>query len=76
MECREVVVRLWEYLDGELAPEEVLSLRVHLDGCPRCRSCHCCDRAFLRLLRRALAAPEPAPPTLLASVRTRLSGPL
>ena len=52
MRCEEVLIRLWEYLDDELAPEEVEMVKAHLTGCPRCHPAYCCDRAFLALLAR------------------------
>jgi anti-sigma factor RsiW len=52
MRCEEVVIRLWEYLDDELAPEEAEAVRAHLDHCCHCHPAYCCDRAFLELLAR------------------------
>jgi mycothiol system anti-sigma-R factor len=52
MECEEVLVRLWEYLDQELGPEEAQSVREHLFECLSCRPAYQCDRAFLELLAR------------------------
>jgi mycothiol system anti-sigma-R factor len=73
MECREVIDRLWEYLDDELAAEEAAAVRHHLAGCrtcpPRCR----CDRTFLLVIVRALTAPRPAPAGLSESVRAILA---
>jgi mycothiol system anti-sigma-R factor len=52
MECEEVLVRLWEYLDDELRPEEADGVRTHLKRCPDCYPAYCCDRALLHLLAR------------------------
>lgn len=52
MKCEDVLLRLWEYLDQELAPEEAGAVWNHLQGCSRCHPCYCCDRAFLALLAR------------------------
>lgn len=52
MNCEEVLIRLWEYLDQELAPEEAAVVRAHLRRCPECHPAYCCDRAFLELLAR------------------------
>lgn len=71
MECEEVVIRLWEYLDQELGPEEAGWVGEHLYGCPRCRPAYCCDRAFLDLLARQSTGCK-APPVLVASIRARL----
>ena len=53
MECREVIERLWEYLDGELAAEEAAAVAAHLAGCPTCGPRCRCDRAFLLLIVRS-----------------------
>ena len=60
MECDQVVIRLWEYLDQELAPEVAAEVRVHLSGCPHCYPEYCWDRALLDLLaqvRSSCSAP-------------------
>ena len=69
MECREVIERLWEYLDDELAAEEAADLRRHLAGCRTCGPRCACDRAFLVLLVRSLTGPCRAP----GELRTRLA---
>jgi len=73
MECREVIDRLWEYLDDELAAEEAAAVRRHLAGCGVCPSRCDCDRTFLLVIVRALRAPRPAPRHLHALVRARLA---
>ena len=73
MECREVIDRLWEYLDGELAAEEAAAIRRHLGECPACHPRCCCDRAFLLVVRRSLSKPCPAPVAFSQAVRVRLA---
>jgi anti-sigma factor RsiW len=68
MECEEVVSRLWEYLDQELAPEEAEEVGVHLMRCVRCHPRFCCDRALLELLARQRVE-CPIPPGLVFRVR-------
>lgn len=68
MRCEEVLARLWEYLDEELAPEEVESVKQHLSGCPLCHPAYRCDRALLELLARQHSHSE-APAGLLLRVR-------
>jgi len=72
MECREVIDRLWEYLDDELAAEEAAAVRHHLAGCPTCHPRCRCDRTFLLVIVRTLTAPCPAPAGLSESVLARL----
>jgi mycothiol system anti-sigma-R factor len=71
MECVEVLKRLWEYLDQELASEEAEAVGAHLSHCAGCYPSFSCDRAFLELLARQRAG-CPAPPTLVARVRSCL----
>ncbi len=71
MECEEVLIRLWEYLDQELGSEEAEKVRAHLKRCRECYPAYCCDRAFLELLAR-LRDGCSAPPALLDSVIAQL----
>jgi len=71
MECKEVLVRLWEYLDEELRPEEALAVEAHLRDCAGCYPAYCCDRALLELLARQRTSCS-APPRLLLWVRRTL----
>jgi mycothiol system anti-sigma-R factor len=68
MQCKEVETRLWEYLDGELAPEEAQAVARHVKRCARCHPAYCCDRALLALLARQRAMGS-APPSLWLRVQ-------
>ena len=52
MECEEVLIRLWEYLDDELGPKEAREMAVHLHDCPECYPRYRRDRSFLLVLER------------------------
>lgn len=71
MECEEVVIRLWEYLDEELTPEEAAAIGAHLSGCGRCHPRYCCDRAFLALLARQRSRCS-APAVLVATICAKI----
>jgi len=71
MECEEVLIRLWEYLDQELGPIEAEAVRDHLDGCAGCYPAFGCGRALLRVLARQRMSCS-APPELVQSIRLRL----
>jgi anti-sigma factor RsiW len=51
--------RLWEYLDGELPPEEVPGLREHLAVCARCYPEYRFRLGLLAVVARAAAATKP-----------------
>ena len=70
MRCEEVLIRLWEYLDAELASEEAAAVQLHLRDCHQCYPAYCCDRAFLELLARQRNRCS-APFTLVLSVRSQ-----
>ena len=71
MECKEVLLLLWEYLDEELGPEESEAVATHLNWCPRCHPAYCWDRALLELLARQRTRCS-APASLVISTRVRL----
>jgi Putative zinc-finger len=74
MKCEEVGIRLWEYLDQELAPEEAEAVGTHLGYCPHCYPAFSWNRAFLELLARQRV--YAAPTTLEMWVRGLLSSQL
>jgi mycothiol system anti-sigma-R factor len=71
MQCKEVLVHLWEYLDEELTREEAEAIAAHLRHCRECSPAYSCDRAFLELLARQRTACS-APTALLTLVRAHL----
>jgi mycothiol system anti-sigma-R factor len=71
MQCDEVLLRLWEYLDEELAREEAEAVGAHLDYCRHCHRSYCWDRALLQILARQRSR-CPAPPALVTSIRVQL----
>jgi len=71
MECKEVLICLWEYLDEELSPEEAAEVTAHLSHCGACYPAYCCDRALLDLLARQRTTCS-APAALVISIRVQL----
>jgi anti-sigma factor (TIGR02949 family) len=37
LDCESVMRQLWDYLDGQLTPETMQAIHVHLDQCQKCR---------------------------------------
>jgi len=72
MKCEDVLLRVWEYLDQELAPTEARAVDSHLSGCAHCGPAYRYDRAFLELLARQRVRCE-APGRLLMRLRFLLS---
>lgn len=61
--CEDALARLWDFLDGELPPNEEEALQRHLEVCSRCWPQYDFQRAYLEYTRR-LAEKEHAPPGL------------
>ncbi len=66
-DCSEVLHRIFEYLDGELGPGDVLRIATHLAQCGPCLSEHDIDRTLKAVVRRSCTA-EAAPATLRVSI--------
>jgi mycothiol system anti-sigma-R factor len=67
MSCRELVERLIDFLDGELAAEEAQRLRAHLDECEPCVRYVRTYELTIQITRRL--PPTPPPATLLERLR-------
>jgi hypothetical protein len=61
------------YLDGSLDPELKPVFEAHLETCPACRAEVEADRRLDRLLAKAAAALESAPPQLLGRIEGHLA---
>lgn len=71
-DCGEVLLRLFEYLDGEMSAAEAGRFADHLRACSGCLAEHDADRAMQMVVRRA-CAPQQAPATLRASIMTSIT---
>jgi mycothiol system anti-sigma-R factor len=71
MSCAGIQMMVWEWLDGELDARRQDDVRAHLDRCTPCRAQHDAALALLTTVARVRES-DPAPATLLASVRTTL----
>ena len=50
--CREVIAQLWDYLDGELPPQQMEALAAHLAECARCYPRYRFEFHFLEAIAR------------------------
>jgi mycothiol system anti-sigma-R factor len=65
-DCREVLDRVFEYLDGEMTHVDIERIRQHLDECAPCLKEYDLDEVLKALVRRACC--ESAPQTLRARI--------
>lgn len=61
--CEDALAHLWEFLDGELPPEDEAAVKKHLDVCNRCYPHYDFQRAYFEYVRRVRGR-EHAPPSL------------
>lgn len=71
-DCSEVLHRIFEYLDGELGPDDVARVAAHLQACGPCLAEHDLDRTLKALVRRSCTQ-EHAPATLRLSIMQRIT---
>lgn len=71
-DCTEVLLRVYEFLDGEMGPDDCAKIQAHLDDCERCLRAYHLDRTLKALVRRSCAREE-APPQLRATILTRIT---
>lgn len=72
MDCRHVIQRMWEYLDGEAPPAVAEGIRAHLAECARCNPQYQFQFRFLRSLVRAHEGQDAARPEFLGKLRRTL----
>ena len=73
LDCAAALRQLWDYLDGELTPERLAQIRVHLDECRRCYPHYDFERAFLEALgeqREDCACPGELKRRVMESLRS------
>jgi len=73
IDCHGVMKRLWEYVDGELDPEEARAIAEHLSMCARCHPQYEFQLAFLASIVEAHGR-RPAPrPEFASRLRAALA---
>jgi len=71
-DCSEALLRVYEYLDGELGPDEVAKIQAHLDECGPCLKEYDLDTTLKSLIKRSCES-EHAPETLRLTIMSRIS---
>lgn len=72
LRCSEVLARLSDYVDAELAADLREAVEAHLRGCAVCERFGGRFAETLRATREALGAPPVVDPALLERIRARL----
>ena len=70
-DCKDVLDRVYEYLDGEMDAHDLAVIRQHLDECGPCLRQYDLDEAVKALVRRSCH--EAAPEQLRLRILTRIS---
>ncbi|MEV4174395.1 MULTISPECIES: mycothiol system anti-sigma-R factor [unclassified Nonomuraea] len=71
-DCREVLDKVYAYLDGELTEGDVAGIRVHLDECSPCLQEYDLDKAIKALVAKHCGC-DPVPADLRSKVLARIA---
>ncbi|MFI6597770.1 mycothiol system anti-sigma-R factor [Nonomuraea sp. NPDC050536] len=71
-DCRDVLERVYSYLDGELGEADIVAIRVHLDECSPCLKEYDLDKAIKQLVAKHCGC-DPVPGDLRSKVLARIA---
>jgi len=71
-DCSRARLQLYEYLDGEMAPDDCAKIREHLAQCGPCLREYDLDQMLKALVRRSCSA-ETAPTQLRMQIMSRIT---
>jgi mycothiol system anti-sigma-R factor len=71
-DCSEVLLRVYEYLDGEMGPDDCAKIQQHLEECGPCLQQFDIDQMLKALVRRSCHC-ETAPRELRMQIMTRIT---
>ncbi len=71
-DCSEALLRVYEFIDGEMGPEDCVKIQAHLDECGNCLKQYHVDQAFKAMIKRSCAC-EAAPVELRTTILRRLT---
>lgn len=71
-DCSEALLRVYEYLDGEMSVDDCRKIQAHLDDCGPCLRQYNLDQALKAVIKRSCACEE-APLELRATILTRIT---
>ncbi|MEP6650439.1 MAG: mycothiol system anti-sigma-R factor [Lapillicoccus sp.] len=71
-DCTETVLRIFEFLDGEMGPDDCRRMQAHLDECGPCLREYQLDQALKAVIKRSCGC-ETAPVELRTTILRRLT---
>jgi anti-sigma factor (TIGR02949 family) len=71
-DCTRARMQLYEYLDGEMAPDDCTKIREHLEQCGPCLHEYDVDQMLKALVRRSCGC-EAAPTELRMHIMTQIT---
>ena len=71
-DCSEVLHRVYEYLDGEMTPDDTAKIKHHLEACGPCLEQYDLDQVVKALVKRSCQCEE-APVALRTQIMTRIT---
>lgn len=72
LDCSQIVLRVFEYIDKETTPDDTALIRSHLDGCAHCLDEYERDVLLKAIVRRSCAG-QSAPGALRTRILSRLT---
>jgi anti-sigma factor (TIGR02949 family) len=72
VDCSEALLRVFEFLDGEMAPSDRAQIRAHLAECAECLNQYDLDQMVKVVVKRSCVS-EPAPVRLRSVIMQRLT---
>lgn len=73
VDCTEALLRVFEYLDGEMGPQDCARLKAHLDTCGPCLREYHIDQVLKAVVKRSCGNSEQAPVELRTRIVQRLT---
>jgi mycothiol system anti-sigma-R factor len=71
-DCSRARLQVFEYLDGEMEPDDCAKIREHLEQCGPCLEEYDLDQMLKAIVRRSCGC-EPAPTELRTQIMTRIT---
>ena len=72
LNCSETVLRIFEFLDGEMGPDDCRRMQAHLEECGPCLKEYHLDQALKAVIKRSCGC-ETAPVELRTTILRRLT---